>query len=90
MTAFWAWLKARAHDLLTGQDNKTHDLGRWSWATCTAAALAHDAWQLAHGVQTNVKDLAFALASIAGAHGIALGMKSTTEPTTPPSGGPDA
>ena len=69
-------------NLVTGKDNKTHDMARWSWLICTLAVMAHDAWQLAHGVQTNVKDLAFALSSIAAAHGAAIKLKENTEPTT--------
>lgn len=68
-------------EMVTGKDNKTHDLGRWSWLICTISVLAHDAWQLSQKAEVNVKDLAFALAAIVAAHGVALGLKASTEPT---------
>ena len=67
-------------DMVTGRDNQTHDLGRWSWAGSTLAVLAHDAWQLRQGANVSVRDLAIALAAVAAAHGVALGVKATTEP----------
>ena len=67
-------------ELVTGRDNSTHDLGRWSWLVCTAAILAHDWWQLHAGVTVTVKDLSLALAAVVTAHGAALGFKSNTEP----------
>ena len=71
-------------ELVTGRDNTTHDLGRWSWALCVAAVLAHDAWQLYLHVPVNVKDLAIALAAVVVAHGAALGLKADTEPAVKP------
>jgi len=71
--------------LMTGRDNQTHDLGRWSWLICTMAVLTHDAWQLKHAVVVDVQSLAIALSAVAAAHGIALGIKANTEP-----GGPNA
>jgi hypothetical protein len=67
-------------NIVTGKDNKTHDMARWSWLISTLALLGHDGWQLSHGVQTNVKDLAQALALVAAAHGAALKLKENTEP----------
>jgi hypothetical protein len=67
-------------EAVTGRDNQTHDLGRWSWLTCTIAILAHDAYLLQHGSAPNIKDLAIALSAIVVAHGVALGLKSSTEP----------
>lgn len=71
-------------ELVTGKDNRTHDLGRWSWAICMLAVLAHDAWQLRGGAEVNIKDLAIALAAVAAAHGVALGLKASTEPGAQP------
>jgi len=67
------------NDILTGIDNKTHDLGRWSWAISLGAVIAaglHTAW---HGV---IDLIAFgtAIAAVVGAHGVALGLKANTEP----------
>ena len=66
--------------LLTGKDNSTPDLGRWSWAISTAAVLAHDGYQLYKGVHVDIQTLAVALAAVAAAHGIAIGAKGHTEP----------
>ena len=66
--------------LVTGKDNQTHDLGRWSWVISMAAVLAHDGWQVWHGVQADVQSLAIALAAVAAAHGMAIGLKGKTEP----------
>lgn len=71
--------------LLTGRDNQTHDLGRWSWLICTLSVLAHDAYQLYKGTVVDVKDLGVALCAVAAAHGLAIGAKAKTEP-----GGADA
>ncbi len=67
-------------ELVTGKDNTTHDMGKWSWVICTLAVLAHDGWQLAHQVAVSVQDLALALAAVVVAHGAALGLKAKTEP----------
>ena len=68
------------NDLVTGKDNATHDIGRWSWLICTMAVLAHDGYQLYHGAAVAVQDLAFALSAVAAAHGLAIGAKSKAEP----------
>jgi hypothetical protein len=71
--------------MVTEKDNLTHDMGKWSWLICTASVLAHDGYQLFKDVKSvSVKDLAFSLAAIATAHGIAIGAKSSTE--HPPQG----
>lgn len=84
---FWEKVKVALLQVVTGKDNQTHDLGRWSWVICTASVLGHDAWQLTHSVPVDIKDLALALSAVAGAHGVALGMKASTEPPIPPTGG---
>ena len=60
-----------------------HDVGRWSWLICTAAALAVIFYELTHRLPTDqpvgVKDVAFALSSIAISHGVALGAKAGSE-----------
>jgi len=67
--------------ILTGRDNSTHDMGRWSWLLCVGAVLVHDGFQVYKGLDVNPKDLAFALAAVVAAHGAALGFKASTEPT---------
>ena len=66
--------------LMTGRDNETHDLGRWSWFASFVAVIGHSIWNTLSGVPVKLTDLAMALAAVAGAHGVALGMKKDTEP----------
>ena len=69
--------------LVTGRDNQTHDLGRWSWLIDTLAVLALAARQeWAKAGSVSIRDLAIALAAVATAHGVALGLKAKTEPDT--------
>ena len=64
------------NDLLTGADNQTHDIGRWSWMLSFFAVLAGAAYELAHNGATTLRDFAEAIGIIAGAHG-AADRKST-------------
>jgi hypothetical protein len=68
-------------DLLTGKDNKTHDIARWSWMVSTIAIIAGFAYQLHHGVNIGIREFAEAIGIIAGAHGAAVLMKKDAEPT---------
>jgi len=70
------WLK----HLVTGSDNTTHDLGRWSWIASFAAVVGSAAHNALHGALVDVQSLATALATVAGAHGLALWAKKDTEP----------
>ena len=67
-------------ELVTGKDNTTHDLGKWSWLGCSLSVVALAAWHEAHGVVVPLKDLALSLSGIAVTHGAALGLKASTEP----------
>ena len=51
--------------LFTGKDNKTHDLGRWSWAGSWAAVTGAGAWNAVHGATVDLMQLATALGAIA-------------------------
>jgi len=66
--------------LFTGKDNKTHDLGRWSWAGSFAAVVVAAGANWWHGTVIDVQVLATALALVAGAHSAALWAKKDTEP----------
>jgi hypothetical protein len=68
------------NDILTGKDNTTHDLGKWSWLISMLAVIAHDAYALHTKVDVNIRDFAIALAAVVAAHGFALGQKAKTEP----------
>lgn len=67
-------------NLLTGKDNATHDLGRWSWVCSSLAVTGAGIWNACHGVIFDLVQVATALSAIAGAHGVALFAKRDTEP----------
>lgn len=66
-------------DIFTGRDNKTHDIGKWSWAICIAAVIAHDGYLLYHKTVVDVLSFAAALGAVCAAHGIAIGAKKATD-----------
>lgn len=66
--------------LVTGKDNQTHDLGRWSWVVSMATVVAAAGWNASHGALIDLQNLATALGLVAGAHGGALWAKANTEP----------
>lgn len=68
------------NNLVTGIDNQTHDLGRWSWLICTGSVIAHEVFQIIKGIPADIEKFAMALAVVVAAHGVALGLKSKTEP----------
>lgn len=72
--------------VLTGKDNKTHDLGRWSWLTSTVAVIGGGVWNAVHGGAINLMELAQAIGVVVAAHGGALWAKRDTEPPPPPPG----
>ncbi|MFZ4537884.1 hypothetical protein [Propionivibrio sp.] len=67
-------------DLLTGKDNKTPDLGRWSWAVSTLSVIAGGIWNAAHGSAIDLMSFAQSIGVIVAAHGGALWAKKDTEP----------
>jgi hypothetical protein len=66
--------------LLTGKDNATHDVARWSWVTTTIATVAGAAWDAVHNGNIDLMNFAQAIGIISGAHGAAVMMKKDTEP----------
>lgn len=66
--------------ILTGADNQTHDLGRWSWAVSFLAVVGAAGWQLWRGQPISLQELATSLGVVAAAHGAALWAKQETEP----------
>lgn len=66
--------------LITGKDNQTHDLGRWSWVVCVVSVIASAIWNAMHSVTIDLLQLAQALGVIVAAHGGALFLKKDTEP----------
>ncbi len=67
-------------DLLTGADNKTHDLGRWSWAASLLSVIALQAWSTAKSGAVDILAYASALGAVSAAHGVAIMAKFKTEP----------
>lgn len=70
------WLR----DLGTGLDGETHDLGRWSWASCHICTNLATIGLFLTGHAPSIVEFAGAHATIAGAHGVALFAKQQTEP----------
>jgi len=68
------------NDLLTGQDGKTHDIGRWSWMISLVAVIIGAGYEMIHSDMPTLKDFAEAVGIIAGAHGAAVMLKKDTEP----------
>lgn len=73
------WLK----QLVTGKDNQTHDLGRWSWVISMTVIIGHSINNVIQSGSIDLVQLATALSTIAGAHGLALFAKKDTEPNEP-------
>ena len=73
------WLK----QLVTGKDNTTHDLGRWSWVICMVTVIGHSIWQEFKSVPMDLVQLATALSAVAASHGVAIMAKQGTEPNEP-------
>jgi ABC-type Mn2+/Zn2+ transport system permease subunit len=67
-------------DLFTGIDGQTHDLGRWSWASCHVSANVATIGLFLIGHAPTIMEFAGAHAAIAGAHAGALFVKQQTEP----------
>jgi len=66
--------------LVTGKDNQTHDVARWSWIITTIVIIAGAWWDAMHSNIFNLKDFAESVGIITGAHGAAVMLKKDTEP----------
>jgi hypothetical protein len=66
--------------LLTGKDNKTHDLGRWTWLISLVAVIAVALWEVIHTNQVSIRELAEALGIVSAAGGASVAMKQGSEP----------
>ena len=69
--------------LLTGKDNKTFDIARWSWLLSLLVTMGGAIWNSYHSSTMTMDIMIFAqaIAVIAGAHGVAIYAKKDTEPT---------
>jgi hypothetical protein len=74
----------RVIQLVTGKDNKTLDLGRCSWVVSMLAVIGAAGMNWWRHESIDLAQLAQALGTIAGAHGLALWAKKDTEPECKP------
>jgi hypothetical protein len=70
------WLR----HILTGKDNETHDIARWSWVITTLTTISGAAWNAYHAGVIDLMSFAQAIGIITGAHGASIMMKKDTEP----------
>ena len=66
--------------LLTGKDNQTHDIARWSWALSFILLAIVALWQVIHSNAISLRELAESIGLISGAHSAAILAKKDTEP----------
>ena len=74
-------MKVWFNQLMCGKDNKTHDLGRWSWLFCMLSIVGTSIWNGIHTGLVDIEKLYMGMAAVVGAHGMALWAKKDTEPT---------
>ena len=72
-------MKDFLNQLLTGRDNHTQDIARWSWLICLVSVIALAGYEALHGA-VSLRELAEAFGIVAGAHGAAFMKKKDTEP----------
>lgn len=68
------------HDLFTGKDNDTFDIGRVLWFQCVNAYIVISLILVWRGTEVDLIALGGGLAALLGAGGAALGLKSNAEP----------
>jgi hypothetical protein len=68
------------NDLLTGKDNKTHDLGRWTWMAGFISIICIAIYEVMQSKAISLTELASALGIVSGAGGASVMMKSNSEP----------
>jgi hypothetical protein len=73
-------MKKIINDLLTGKDNQTHDIGRWSLVFTMFAFLMSCIYNAVHAGIVDLEKLYLGVAAIVSAHGAALLMKKDSEP----------
>ncbi len=74
------------HRLMSGKDNTTPDMGRWSWLVSSVAIIGAALLNWWHRAEIDLGTLAAALGGNATLHGITLNVKKDTEP--PPKDAP--
>ena len=73
-------MKDFLNQLLTGRDNHTQDIARWSWMISLVAVIIGAGYELIHSNALSLREFAEAVGIISGAHGAAVMMKKDTEP----------
>jgi hypothetical protein len=68
------------NDLLTGKDNQTHDLVRWSLLYSILVLTAGLIFNAVHTGLFDIEKFYLGSAALVGAHGFGLMMKKGTEP----------
>ena len=66
--------------LLTGKDNQTHDIARWSWMLGFIAVICIAIYEVMQARQVSLLELAEALGVVSGASGASVMMKKDAEP----------
>ena len=66
--------------LLTGSDNQTHDIARWSWMLGFIAVICIAVYEVMQSRQVSLLELAEALGVVSGASGASVMMKKDAEP----------
>lgn len=69
------------NQLLTGKDNSTQDIARWSWLVSGISVLGGAVWNAYNGEVVDLVKLASAFGIVAGAHSAAIYAKKDSEPT---------
>ena len=73
-------MKDFLNQLLTGKDNHTQDIARWSWMISLVAVIIGAGYELIHSNALSLREFAEAVGIISGAHGAAVMMKKDAEP----------
>ena len=66
--------------LVTGKDNKTHDLGRWTWLLGFFVIIGLAIYEVIHANSVSLREVAESLGIVSGAGGASVLMKKDTEP----------
>ena len=65
--------------LLTGKDNQTHDLGRWTWFIGFIAVIAIAIYEVIQSKSISLTELASALGIVSGAGGASVCLLYTSD-----------
>jgi hypothetical protein len=66
--------------LVTGKDNQTHDIARWTWLIGFIAVIFFAGYEIMQSNHISLTEFAEALGIVSGASGASIMMKKDTEP----------